>query len=203
VIAYKFLAEARHGRFSGFTWPAPGAWVRDPGPLDVCRSGIHACAVEHLPFWVDQELWVIELDGDVLSRGNQLVAAGGRLVEPVAGWTPACAQDYADACAWRGAGFAVAALRSAGFADAGSLLERAASVEDLRAAAAELAAAHPELPIAVAMARDGARRAVTGAVPTAAYIAAHTAARVGGAEAYAAERRWQAGWLAARLGLSR
>ncbi|HEX3617761.1 MAG TPA: hypothetical protein VHU61_14570 [Solirubrobacteraceae bacterium] len=201
MIAYKFLAGARRGRFSAFTWPEPGTWVRDPGPLDVCRSGIHACAVEHLPFWLDQELWVIELDGEVLSRGNQLVAGAGRLVERVSGWTPACTQDYADECARRGARHAMTALRAAGFGAAATRLEEAASVEDLRAAAAELVAADPELPIAVAMARDGARRAVTGAAPTAAYIAAHTAARVGGSQAYAAERRRQADWLAARLGL--
>jgi hypothetical protein len=202
VIAYKFLAGGRRGRFSGFTWPEPGIWVRDDGPLDACRSGIHACAVEHLPFWLDLELWTVELEGEVLTRGNQLIGAGGRLLEQVSAWDQACGQDYAEACARRGAHHAIGALRAAGFDAAAERIELAGSVEELRATAAELAAAHPELPIAVAMARDGARRAVTGAVPTAAYIAAHTAARVGGADAYAAERRWQSGWLVDRLGLA-
>ena len=48
---------------------------------------------------------------------------------------------------------------------------------------------------------DGAFRALTGAPPTSAYIAAHAAMRLDGAAGYAAERAWQSQWLVERLGL--
>jgi hypothetical protein len=51
------------------------------------------------------------------------------------------------------------------------------------------------------MAGDAARRALGGGAVVAAYIAAHTAARVDGAGALRSERNWQAEWLAAELSL--
>ena len=45
---------------------------------------------------------------------------------------------------------------------------------------------------ALTIAGDGAVRALTGAPPTSAYIAAHAAMRLDGASGYAAERAWQA-----------
>jgi hypothetical protein len=201
VIAYKFLAAGRRGRFSNFTWPEPGEWVRASGPLDACRSGIHACAVDQLPFWLDEELWAVELGGETIRRGNQLVAESGQLTEQITAWSPATAHEYAEACARRGASHAIAALREAGHAGAAERIEGATAIEDLRSTAAEIAELYPDTRIAVMMARDGARRALTHAAPPAAYIAAHTAARVGGPEGYASERRWQADWLAERLGL--
>ena len=55
--------------------------------------------------------------------------------------------------------------------------------------------------ISLTIAADGAFRALTGAPPTSAYIAAHAALRIDGPSAYAAERAWQSHWLAERLGL--
>ena len=67
--------------------------------------------------------------------------------------------------------------------------------------ARQLAEAIPDTKISLTIAGDGAFRALTGAPPTSAYIAAHAAMRLDGAEGYSAERAWQSRWLADRLGL--
>ena len=67
--------------------------------------------------------------------------------------------------------------------------------------ARQLADSWPDTKISLTIAGDGAFRALTGAPPTSAYIAAHAAARLDGSEGYAAERAWQSRWLAGRLGL--
>ena len=63
ALAYKFLGPDRVGRFSGFRWPEAGQWVKAAVDPALCRSGIHACRTEDLPWWLDQELWLIELQG--------------------------------------------------------------------------------------------------------------------------------------------
>jgi hypothetical protein len=60
----------------------------------------------------------------------------------------------------------------------------------------------PDSRISLTIAGDGAVRALSGAAPTAAYIAAHAALRVDGPSGYASERVWQSRWLTRRLGLA-
>ena len=101
MIAYKFLAADAVGPFSGFHWPAPGQWVETTAPLDLCRSGIHACTVDELPEWLNDELWTIELDGEIVRHDGLLVARRGRLLARLEAWNPEAARDFADACARR------------------------------------------------------------------------------------------------------
>jgi hypothetical protein len=98
VNAYKFLAAGAVGPFSGFRWPTgtPGPWVEgEPHP---CASGVHGCLVGHLPYWLHEELWEVELDG-ALPAGRKLVAPRGRLLRRIEQWDAGCARSYADACA--------------------------------------------------------------------------------------------------------
>jgi hypothetical protein len=106
----------------------------------------------------------------------------------------------ADACARRARDHAATALERAGAAAlAVDLRDRATPRQVCDAVRA---AAPPETArIAVTMAGDAARRALGGAAVVAAYIAAHTAARVDGAGAVRSERNWQADWLGAELSL--
>jgi len=175
MIAYKFLRSGRVGPFSGFPWPEPDVRVHTATEVAVCRRGIHACRPGDLPWWLADELWEIELDGPVQVEEHKIVAAAGRLRSRIEAWTPACAQEYAYACAWRAQGGAVAARR--------------------------LADEIPETRISLTIAGDGAVRALTGAPPTSAYIAAHAEMRADGPAGYAAERAWQSQWLVDRLGL--
>jgi hypothetical protein len=202
MIAYKFLQSDRTGPFSGFRWPEPGVWVRAEEDMLVCNHGIHACRTRDLPWWLADELWQIELDGTVGTDEHKVFAPAGRLRSRVEGWTPACAQEYADACAWRARDRAVQALARGGHVGAAERLASCPTLEDAQTLARELAADLPDARISLTIAGDGAFRALTGAPPTSAYIAAHAAMRLDGAAGYAAERTWQSAWLVERLGLS-
>jgi hypothetical protein len=201
MIAYKFLRPGRTGPFSGFRWPEPGEWVRAVPDTVACRRGIHACRITDLPWWLADELWEIELDGDVQVDQHKILAPAGRLRSQVEGWTPACAQDYADACAWRAHERAIQALTRTGHNHAAERLAACETLDDALKVARQLAKAIPETKISLTIAGDGAFRAVTGVPPASAYIAAHAAMRLDGAEGYVAERAWQSRWLAQRLGL--
>jgi hypothetical protein len=93
VNAYKFLRSGAVGPFTGFRWH-PGTWV-EADAASPCESGIHACRVEDLPFWTGDELWEVELDGDVVVAGRKVVAPRGRLVRRVEVWSSASAQELA------------------------------------------------------------------------------------------------------------
>jgi hypothetical protein len=201
MIAYKFLRPGRTGPFSGFKWPAPGVWVRADRDTAACRRGIHGCRTKDLPWWLADELWEIELEGRVQVDEHKIFAPAGRLRSKVEGWTPACAQEYADACAWRAHTRALQALSRAGHASSADKLRGCPTLEDVLQVARQLADFIPDAKISLTIAGDGAFRALTGAPPTSAYIAAHAAMRLDGAEGYAAERAWQSRWLVGRLGL--
>jgi hypothetical protein len=201
MIAYKFLRSGRIGPFSAFQWPAPGVWVHAAPDLVACKRGIHACRPTDLPWWLADELWEIELDGDVQSDEHKIIAPAGRLRSQVEAWTAACAQEYADACAWRGQERAVQALIRAGHRSEADELTSCTTLDDVLHTARQLAVAIPETRISLTIAGDGAFRALTGAPPTSAYIAAHAAMRLDGAAGYSAERAWQSQWLIERLGL--
>ena len=105
MIALKFLQPGRRGRFSDAQWPTPtgkvpGAWVEAEGPLELCANGIHACSPRQLAYWLDQELWRVELDGELDTGPTLLLARRGRLLERVDGW-PLAAEAFAADCAER------------------------------------------------------------------------------------------------------
>jgi hypothetical protein len=166
-----------------------------------CRRGIHACRIEDLPWWLADELWEIELDGRVRVDQHKIFAPAGRLRSQIEGWTPACAQEYADACAWRAQERAVQALARAGHPGPAGELAACRTLDDVLLLARDLAETIPDTKISLTIAGDGAFRALTGAPPTAAYIAAHAAMRLDGPAGYAGERAWQSRWLAERLRL--
>ena len=101
--ALKALRSGAVGPFSGFRWPTPGDgpgdWVAArPSP---CASGVHACLRAHLPFWLHDELWEIELGGSVTPLDRKVVAQRGRLLRRVEGWDARALADYGRACLGR------------------------------------------------------------------------------------------------------
>jgi hypothetical protein len=69
---------------------------------------VHACTTDSLAYWFDDELWTVELDGDLLDGGSVLVAQRGRLVSPVDGW-PDVSRAFGDDCAVRALALSVSA----------------------------------------------------------------------------------------------
>jgi hypothetical protein len=99
VNAYKFLRAGSVGPFTGFAWKA-GEWV-ESAAASPCERGVHACRVDDLPFWINDELWEVELDGEAVAAGHKVVAPRGRLVRRVEAWTQSSAQGLAYAAAAR------------------------------------------------------------------------------------------------------
>jgi len=81
VIAYKVLREDGTSVFTSHRWAlpegGPSRWVE--APVDVCRSGLHACRAADLPLWVGHSLYEIELEGQ---RAQQAAWLGARLGLP-------------------------------------------------------------------------------------------------------------------------
>jgi hypothetical protein len=97
MIAYKFLRSGGVAPFSSFTWPtgSPGPWVE--AEPDVCASGIHACRAADLPFWINAELWEIELD-DAVDGTRKVVAPRGRLIRRIEAWDRTVASEFGQSC---------------------------------------------------------------------------------------------------------
>lgn len=102
MIAYKFLATGGRAPFSERHWPPPAAepsaWVEATGPLEPCRNGVHACEPHDLPYWIAEELWEVELDGERLRGPQSIIARRGRLVRQIDAWNPVNARTFAEQC---------------------------------------------------------------------------------------------------------
>jgi hypothetical protein len=206
-LAYKFLSEGAVGRFSGFAWPAarngkPGEWVHAAERPQVCIDAVHACRARDLPFWFDDELWIVELGGEIVEDERKIAASSGRLIRQVPGWNTETARDFAFACALRTRDHALHVARAEGLRDEVAPLEEAYTPRDIQAAAAELESAGPAVVSkAAGYAIDAGVYSSQGHPATTAYIAAHAAASASGVEAALAERAWQVEWLVDRLAL--
>lgn len=103
VPAFTFLDAGAVAPFAGVPWPRPdgsvaGGWVE--GGADPWRGtgGVSACRPADLPYWVNDELWRVELDGVVHTGARKVVARRGRLVARVAGWDAAARTAFVDSC---------------------------------------------------------------------------------------------------------
>lgn len=100
--AFKFLARGAIGTVSEFAWPTPregrpGEWVEADGPLSACANGVHVCREEDLAHWLHEELWVVEVGGQLIESVDCAIAARGRLVRQVDAWSNGGAARFAHA----------------------------------------------------------------------------------------------------------
>jgi hypothetical protein len=105
VRAYKVLSGNR-SEFTGTRWPVPvgdrrGDWVVASGPLGLCTNGIHASTVDQLPQWLGDDIWEIELDGEVLRTEPALVAGRARLVRRIDEWDERARLAFCQDCVRR------------------------------------------------------------------------------------------------------
>jgi hypothetical protein len=192
VIAYKFLAQGAVSPFTGFRWPVPGEWVNAPAGGE--DTWVHACRPGDLPYWLEDELWRIELDEPVREARYQVASPRARLVSRIDGWDAALGREYARACALRTRDLALPHLAPA-------MRGALQGLDDLQAISDAVRRSRPR-PLAAAFASDAAHNALhVGPAPTS-YIACMLVSTLGdGLAAFEAERAWQARWLATRLGL--
>ena len=177
MIAYKFLRPGAIGPFSGLRWPTPdgptpGAWVRaETSSPSLCRQAVHACTPEHLPFWMAEELWTVELADPAEPRRSKVVAPAGRLVEEVRTWDEQAALDFMSAT-----------------------VERIRGMDDEGDSSYMTEAA-------LFCTGEAAREDPFGNAALSTMIAVECAEHAGGHDAVRRERAEQARWLADRLGL--
>ena len=103
TTAYKFLRGGRTSPFVGVRWPAPGGGWLTAAPSASGRGGdhpVHACRVADLSYWIDEELWQVELAGNVTANRTGLAADRARLVRAVPEW-PEVADRFARDCMTR------------------------------------------------------------------------------------------------------
>ena len=209
--AYAFLDPAATDYVSGVRWPVPndrgpGAWLEAGAD-----SRLRGYPADQLLWWLDQQLWEVELAGDVQKTDRSVLGARGRLLAPVDTWTPEVARELTMDCALRLRDRAVVALAADGKGKAAAVLATAGDLESIAEAAASaasgdgggslLAGYTADLVRAASFMPDPARGAAV-----AARIAAHAHAggdegKQGYEEAYAEERALQGEWLRSRLGL--
>src|SRR5258708_21627245 len=108
MTAWTFTARGRMARFTGVRWSA-AEWLE---ARSLPGTAIHACALEDLPYWFDEELWRVELSGSISREERQIVAGRGRLLARVEGW-PSAAAEFTRACVERTPSPAVDALQAA------------------------------------------------------------------------------------------
>jgi hypothetical protein len=206
--AYAFLDATATDALSGARWPVPG----DAGPGAWLESGAaRGCTAGQLLWWLDRDLWEVELAGEVQARGRGLVAERGRLLAPVASWTPEVARALLVDCALRARDRAVDALGSDGHHAEAAALASAGDLESIAEAAAAASSADGDGALLAGYTADLIRFSTSMSDPArgaaiAARVASHTLAggderAPGYDEAYAVERRRQAQWLRSRLGL--
>ena len=102
-FAYKFLARGALGAVTEFAWPPPaangepGAWVVAKSPIALCASGVHACRSRELAHWLHDELWLVELAGELREGVDCVVAERARLIRQVEVWQGGGARRFAHA----------------------------------------------------------------------------------------------------------
>lgn len=216
---YKFLQnghEHPHGRFSDFAWPVPEApggaeWVVATLPLEVCRRGIHVCRPDDLPHWLDDELWEVEVAGEVVEDDDKVIVERARLVAPVGGW-PEMAGPFRDGCVLALRDLAVDVAHQEELHDEAVRLAGCGSLESIEGVLGPLAAAlHGDIVTVLEFLGDALEYARLGETAVVAFIAAHAADRAPvvpgrrlrrGMTPFDAERRRQGGWLKANLGMA-
>jgi hypothetical protein len=207
---WKFLNHGRVSPFSGYVWQV-GTWAQADKPQH-CYSGFHGCRADDLPYWLNDELWLLEFRPPVVEMERKVVAVGARLVRPVDGWTAATRHELAMACTERTVRHAAAELASVGLASGAARLTDAASVRDVptwvaaaRVAADEAAERGERQSLKLCgYVLDAVDALQNYPVASTAYIAARAANQRTSTDApdpYVAERSWQARWLVDRLQL--
>jgi len=172
MTTYKFLAKGAVGPQTGFKWPEPqsaafGAWIDAGGPLELCVRGAHVCRSVDLAYWLHDELWETEVDGEQIEGIDCLVVRRARLVRRIDAWHQGGATRFGEACAEH-------AAQLAGASDDASEIVRA-YIDD-----------------ALYSARNG--YVASGAFAAALAVGKLGDPSDEGA-AYRRERAWQAGWI--------
>ena len=88
MTAFTFTRRGARCPFTDRIWPADGGWLPDA----------RATTADKLPVWIANELWQVELAGEIATPGEQIVGERGRLLERVEAWDRAAAEEFVTDC---------------------------------------------------------------------------------------------------------
>jgi hypothetical protein len=201
VIAYKFLQTGSIGPFSAFQW-RPGEWIEAVRPGE--GWGIHACRLQDLSWWINAELWRVELEGRVYERATQVEAERGRVLDRVHGWNEKARAAFGLGCVFQARDVSVSALRTLGHDQIAERLAKARSLPQLLETATSIEAPPGFAGEMFGYAHDAAGAYTVRANPAEASFMASvaTAAARGQPSGFDEERRRESHWIAEHLGLS-
>ncbi len=110
VGAYRFLRRDRVDPLTALRWPI-NQWVCGERSTD---TRVRGCRSEHLPYWLSDELWQMELADPVEKSANKVLSPAGQLTAQITHWNAETAQTFAEDCATRVKSWLVHALERAG-----------------------------------------------------------------------------------------
>jgi hypothetical protein len=201
VIAYKFLRTGAIGPFSGFRWK-PGEWIHAVRARE--GWGIHACRLQDLSWWINAELWRVELDGAVHERATQIEAERGRLRDRLHEWNDKARAAFGLACVFQARDVSVSALRTLGHDAIADRLAAARTLSQLLEAASSIQGPPGFAGEMFGYAHDaaGAYTVRANAAEASFMASVATAAARGHPSGFDEERRRESQWIAEHLGLS-
>lgn len=205
--ALKFLAHGAIGPYSKFRWPRPtskdaGAWVIAASSISLCAHGIHACHVDDLSYlssWLADELWIIELAGEIKKDHRKIVAERGRLVQQIEAWNRAVFAEFAQSAIFRARDRIIKLVRGSTNDEIAQMLVETQDVSDIGKALAGRGTGTEAAELALGYLSD-AVNFWEKEPAVAAFCAAHTTLSEDG---FWAERAYQSTWIAQRLDLAR
>jgi hypothetical protein len=106
------------------------------GTLEPGSNGVHALRRGRLVDWIDDELWLVEVAGDVEEIDDMLVARRGRLIRRILGWDEDAPREFGESCIWRARDLAAESLDRAGLERERVALQSAEGLGSLQALAA-------------------------------------------------------------------
>ena len=81
------------------TW-TPGKWMPEiEGKLEPCANGYHICRPTDLIHWLDEAIFEVEYDGEIVEDDNKCVVRKARLLRGVEAWDEKSARLFAADCA--------------------------------------------------------------------------------------------------------
>jgi hypothetical protein len=110
--------------------------VEVQGTLEPGSNGVHALRTRRLVDWIDDELWLVELDDDVEEVEDMLVARRGRLLRRIRAWDGDAAREFGEHCIWRARDLAGESLGRAGRERARAAIQAADELGALQTVAA-------------------------------------------------------------------
>ena len=78
----------------------PGKWMPEiAGELELCANGYHICRPQDLVHWLDEAIFEVEFDGEIVEGDNKCVVRKARLVRKAKTWNERTARLFAADCA--------------------------------------------------------------------------------------------------------